>query len=503
LLFVGDFADTVTSSAEISSLLPKHKHLVADGVAGEQLLAKGASIFARNQVEGRLSYLDTLPKLELFVDRGSEYEWISLLGEADKFVAGGKEWQLQEPIRGLSIRQGASSIKLAVVHEDEFVRELRVPFDRPMEVGVAVPLYVTATPAQGNARLRFETEATASRSRMVIHADWKRMNAAIDKDGHQVDKLAYATSQPRSFPNVKPRPADKQRWYEFERQARLFLANPRATQPSLFVPSALKKLLESAKFANGCSALGSNGKAPYENQQQLVYQLANYLFSQLAAIDSPFQHQKDDVLRVLAYMSADGDGIEALIRQRLNSSPNVKELNCLLAGNCIRTPKLASFFITRLLEYIPKSIQKRLLSYQMQAIARLISQREDALNLLSEDQAYQLLTDCLKVFKHELERNNLHWLFEHSGLVVVYTLRYRTVNTNFLSPETELALQAKQLFSLAVEKLTERLPQPRQSTMQCVNSNPTRIERLIGAIEQLIDYIDKKGEGTPGFHIGD
>jgi hypothetical protein len=139
----------------------------------------------------------------------------------------------------------------------------------------------------------------------------------------------------------------------------------------------------------------------------------------------------------------------------------------------------------------------------MQAIARLISQREDALNLLSEDQAYQLLTDCLKVFKHELERNNLHWLFEHSGLVVVYTLRYRTVNTNFLSPETELALQAKQLFSLAVEKLTERLPQPRQSTMQCVNSNPTRIERLIGAIEQLIDYIDKKGEGTPGFHIGD
>jgi hypothetical protein len=503
LLFVGDFADSVTSAVEISSLLQKYKYCVADGIAGEQLLAKGASIFARNQVDGRLSYLDTLPNLELFVDRGSQYEWISLLGEADKFVAGGKEWQLQEPIRGLSIRQGASSIKLAVSHEDEFVRELRVPFDRPIEVGVAAPLYVSATPAQGNAKLRFETDDTAFRSRMVIHADWKRMNAVIGKDGRQVDKVAYASSQPRSFPNVKPRPADKQRWEDFERQAKLFLANPRASQPSLFVPSTLKKLLESAKFANGCSALSSNGKPPYEIQQQLVDQLAKYLFSQLEASDSPFQHQKDDVLRVLAYMSANGDGIEALIRQQLISSPNVKELNCLLAGNCIRTPELASTFIVRLLEYIPKRVQQRLLSFQMQAIARLISQREDALSLLSEDHAYQLLTECLKVFKHELESSNLHWLFEHSGLVVVYTLRYRTVNTNFLSPETELALKAKQLFGLAIEKLTERLPQRRQLTMLGSNLSPTRIERLVGAIQQLIDYIDKKGEGPPGFRIGD
>lgn len=503
LLFVGDFADSVTSSAEISSLLPKHKHWVANGVAGEQLLAKGASIFARNQVEGRLSYLDTLPKLELFVDRGNEYEWISLLGEADKFVAGGKEWQLQEPIRGLSIRQGASSIKLAVVHEDEFVRELRVPFDRPMEVGVAVPLYVTATPAQGNARLRFETEATASRSSMVIHADWKRMNAVIGKDGDQVDKYAYANSQPRSFPNIKPRPADKQRWEVFEKRARLFMANPQATKTSFFIPSTLEKLLESAKFVSGCSALSSNGKPPHDNQQQLVDELAKYLFSQLSKIDSPFRNHKDDVLRLLGYMSTNVDGMEVFIEQQLSSLLSISELNCMLAGNCIRTPKLASFFITRLLEYIPKSIQKRLLSYQMQAIARLISQREDALNLLSEDQAYLLLTECLKVFKHELERNNLHWLFEHSGLVVVYTLRYRTVNTIFLSPETELALKAKQLFSLAVEKLTERLPQQRRSTMLGANLSPTRIKRLINAIQQLIDYIDKKGEGTPGFHIGD
>ncbi|MGB7323261.1 MAG: hypothetical protein WBD31_00210, partial [Rubripirellula sp.] len=99
IVFVGDFAFQVANGEHIS----RHRcfrearqmhSLIADGVVGENLLARGAAIFARDRIEGRISYLDTLPDLELFVDRNHHYDWLSLLGDTGQFVPGGEEWNL-------------------------------------------------------------------------------------------------------------------------------------------------------------------------------------------------------------------------------------------------------------------------------------------------------------------------------------------------------------------------------------------------------------------------
>jgi len=166
----------------------------------------------------------------------------------------------------------------------------------------------------------------------------------------------------------------------------------------------------------------------------------------------------------------------------------------MIAGNCIRTPKTASIFVHQLLKQIPFGIKKRLLNYQMQALGRLLSQRQEIMSQIQEVDAYQLLVECLKVFADEVERDNLAWLFEHSGLVVVYTLRYRIYNPAFLDPDSDLAIRAKKQFEVAIEKLSQRLrSHGRRYGVKFVS--PDRLGRLLGALQQLIDYIDKRGEG--------
>ncbi len=58
-------------------------------------------IFAQARLRGQTSYLDTLPNLELFVDRSSHYDWLPLLGDDKQFVSGGKPWNLPKPIENL------------------------------------------------------------------------------------------------------------------------------------------------------------------------------------------------------------------------------------------------------------------------------------------------------------------------------------------------------------------------------------------------------------------
>ncbi len=491
VIFVGDFARQVSSGQFVARALRSSTTCVLDGCEGENLIARGASMFSQARVQGRTSYLDTLPNLELFVDRSTHYDWLQLLGDSDQFVSGGQQWDLPQPIEGLAVGRGASSIKLVVAH-DEYpgVRELQITLDRPAEVDLGASLRVSATPAQGNARLLLTTEATNGIASRSILANWERMTKLFERDNTTpLDKKRFEQSRPKAFPNLRPRPADPDRWAEFIRSATR-LAN--TSSISNVSPALLGNLLESAKISKGRSAIGSEGSPPNKSDQALVDSLANSLFD---CIKKQGQAAVNHTLiKILAFMSPVIGELDEWIAGRIGSAGNIDETTCLIAGNCIRTPEVASQFINRLLSHIPMSNSRRLLSYQMQALGRLLSQRQNILSKIPEHTVLKLVTECLKVFEQELERNNLWWLFEHSGLVVVYALRYRVKNPSFLDPGSELAIRAKEKFELAIEKIKNQLNQ-KQTRFGYGAYERSRLQRLGVALHQLIDYIDKRGEG--------
>lgn len=502
ILFVGDFAAQVSRGRNVlRQTVPRHlgqaASFVYDGVAGENLLALGAAIFARDRAERRISYLDTLPGLELFVDRNHQYDWLSLLGDTDQFVPGGQQWELPQPIEGLALRRGATSVKLVLAHEEyPGVRELQVPLERPVELDLAARLHVSATPAQGNAKLRLLTESHGSIPAREIQANWDRMIRLFDGEDLPIGKEAYTKSRPRAFPNLRPRPADAERWNAFEGVIKKYFRSAHVEDDFISSPSYVRQLLEAARVASGRFALSSDGRVPPEENQSIVDNLTKSIFGYVSSSTRPRQGPTyDELVKLLGFMSADCEGLDVWIRGEITKSPKTGEAICILAGNCIRDPKSASIFVRRLLDEIPLGNLQRLLNYQMQALGRLLSQRQDATRELRLQDANLLVEQCLNVFADEIEKDKLAWLFEHSGLVVVYALRYRIYDQTFLDPDSQLALRAKELFAIAIKKLAERRDRRYRYGNGGNFVSPERAERLLAALKQLIDYIDKRGEG--------
>lgn len=502
IVFVGDFAEHVSSGAMVSKEVRHHfrqfcSPTVATGSLGEEYLATGASIFAVDRHEGRTSYLDTLPDLELFVNRNYEFEWMSLLGDSDQFVPGGQEWKLPNPIDDLAVRRGASSIKLVVAHEEyPGVRELQVKLDRTAELDLAAELHVSATPAQGNAQLRLVTEELSGIPSQSILANWNRMTPLLDSAKQPISKEDYANSRPRSYPNLRPRPASLDRWGPFQTKAQHFLSSFKNAEELNANPFVLDRLISLSRIVKGQSAVSSDGNAPPGRDQVIVDDLIQILFEYVSMPSSATkQKTRDEAARVLAFMSANCSGLDEWLRNEIGKSPQIDETTCIIAGHCIQDAVTASRFVLQLLGAIPTSNLGRLLSYQMKALGFLLSQRQEAMSKLPLEAAEQLVEECLRVFQAEVENDKLAWLFEHSGLAIVYALRYRMYDPSFLDPESPVAMRAKELFSVAIEKLTERSKRKRRYGYAGNYLSPERASRLLAALRQLIDYIDKRGEG--------
>ncbi len=74
--------------------------------------------------------------------------------------------------------------------------------------------------------------------------------------------------------------------------------------------------------------------------------------------------------------------------------------------------------------------------------------------------------------------------FRWSSLIVVYMLRRRMFDLDFLDPERELATKAKELFRTAIDRYKQRRLRPLGGSVD-----------LPAALQQMINYIDRKGSG--------
>lgn len=518
IVFVGDFADQVANGEHVKRQLLGHKHspLVADGVSGEKLLALGAAVFARDRAEGRVSYLDTLPDLELFIDRTHSYDWFSLLGSNDQFVPGGKKWELPDPIEGLALRRGATSIKMVLAHEEyDGVREITAKFDQAAEIDLPVQLRVTATPAQGNATLELVSDEYRDHPSKRVLANWSRMAPILDSDAMPFDKQRYIKTRPRAFPNVRPRVANYQRWRAFEKRVLHLLARQVDASRLNKNHVAVGRLLDASRTAGGAAPMNSDGCPPDGEDQESVQAITEVLTQFLLLKGNDNNRLVSDVMKILGFTCALHPELAAWLKRTVPTHPQMDEPYCILCGSCIRSPKVAEKFINRLLNEINVRGRSRLLNYQMQSLGKLMSYRQDVLSTMTAARMYDVVRECLKVFSDQNERDNLAWLFEHSGLVIVYSLRYRVYDQNFLPPESDLALEAKGEFESALRKLAKFLD-PKSSIAGRLRGmfsirigtlrsrgrgssgnyiSPHRADRLATALVQLIDYIDRRGEG--------
>ncbi|MBB3205476.1 hypothetical protein FHS27_001276 [Rhodopirellula rubra] len=491
IVFVGDFADQVASGEHVSrqTAAAGIPTLIADGVVGECLLARGSAIFALDRVEGRTSYLDTLPDLELFVDRNHQYDWLSLLGDTDQFVSGGEEWNLPRPIEGLALRRGATSIKLVVAHDEyDGVRELQVTLDRPAEQRLSATLRVSATPAQGNAKLRLLTQQQGEIPSRSIQANWDRMKPVLDHEGQSVDKETFLKMQPRAFPELFPR-----RWSHGKWRAAMPTVQKMIQRVSNELPEAIMKddwaithlkdrLLakDQSQSPYDATAIGSDFKAPYD--QNVLEALGESLLKLWRSTNHLNSPALSTLVRAMGYLSIEDSDFDLWLAINLQNSFRDRQSVLHTSGLAMRNPEsIAALFD---FVFFPNGRLASPGANELKAISQVLRYRTNATQGISSVKCEQVIQSCIGIFERGMERGGGGYPFRWASLIIVYMLRRRMFDLDFLDPEQELATQAKELFRTAIERHKQRRLRPMGGSVD-----------LPAALQQMINYIDRKGSG--------
>ena len=495
VVVLGDFAGELTTNAtwrgamqRIKRTHPNCVSVVAPTDEGERILAYGAARHLQKLEAGEVSYFDTLPSLELFVDRMGEYEWKELLDVGNRFVEGGKEWTLDGPIRGLAIPRGASRLKMVVAHE-EFtgVREVSANLGESAEQRIPAELHVSCTPAQGNARLMLQTEAQGGTPSRSIHANWNRMIVMRDENGNEIGRDEYLAAQPRAFPELMPRRSSGSRWGSAIRHLKNVINKVKIDSPNAVIDEGC--LLRQVKASlmqkdqnqtpHDATAIGSDFTAPFD-QAMLEKAADTFLLIWKVFRDAP-RSNVNTVVRILGYLSVDDPAFESWLVNNLSNQ--MQDQQCVLhsTGLVLRDPRNISRFLSAIFpdytDYPPNA-------NQLKAASQILRYRAEATRDIESDAAERYIEMCLGVFEDGMDRGGGSYPFRWSSLIIVYLLRRRMYDNEFLAPDGELAQRAKQLFESAISEHRRGIVVPLGGSVD-----------LPAALNQMIAYIEKRGSG--------
>jgi len=452
--------------------------LIEDDKVGRGLLARGAHRFAASLANGLPTFLDTLPRLEMVILEKGEPNWIDLLEPEQKWVEGGKEWQRPERVQGLRLSPKSIDLKVAVAHEDfEHVREVVTSFEPTSEQTERVSLSVKMTPAQGNARIEVHPENESLFKNKRVFIDWKHMREFLNGDASPTDKEGYLNAYPRIFPELLPRLSSVKKL----QAAHWSLLQIQRLMEKDEKPAVVDRLLETAKdllrdkdqafYPRDATAFDSDGNCNGS------FKLPNFIEVAWPYFES---HRLDFFIRAIAYTHIDHPELKKLIVSKIKEA-YVDDDFVVAAGKCLRSPEEALEFATAMLYQLACGRAKIV---WWKALAELLRFRGSATQMLDSADCMKLLKYAGAIFHTERKRGTGKQLFRTVCMAMVYMLRRRAFDDDFLPPESDDAEWIKAEFRDA--KLDVRAG---------------RLSLMGGAVdlqEQLqliIDYIDKQGKG--------
>lgn len=457
----------------------KSQMLLVEGYNSDQgLLARGACRFAHRLEAGLPTYLDTLPRMEMVISENGEPTWIDLLEPNQKWVDGGRLWERPERIRNLSIAAGSVDLKLAVAHEEfDFVREVVTDLPESSETDKQVSLSVQMIPAQGKARIEIHPEQENLFGDQRVFIDWRKMTDYVTADGETVTKQGYLDTLPRIFPELLPRIASSSKWRKVGTSLRLLQAAMESDEEVRLVNRQLEFARDMLRekdqklYPQDATAFNSDGECNVPFRLDDFMKVAWKYYS---------KHRPSAFIRAMAYTHTSYPKFIEHILEKIESG-FIREEYVVAAGKCFRKPEhIATFIRAVFSEYGTH----RLTNPWWKAISEMLRFREDATRLISSEDCLYLMQLAGEVFESERKRGSGKEVFRTVCLVIVYTLRRRAFDDQFLEPESELAEWIKKAFRRARNDA-------KSGRLRLIGGSVDLAQQL----QLIIDYVDRKGKG--------
>lgn len=436
------------------------------------LTGRGASRHALTLLNDEPSYLDTLPRLKTVTYVAGQPDWIDLLKHDDGWVEGGKIWRRPAPLSGLCIQEDRSELEVVVSH-DEFdtVRKLRRTFRQAIDRDIPVQLEVEVEPAQGNARLEVVPTETAATIR-PMKLEWSRM------EDTQLSREEFITTLPTLFPPLLRRAGSLNQWNSARVAMQAYCRSRfRGTLNSVVTCLQQRGILEdnSGNFEARTTAVSSDGM-PGGPDPEVLNEFVEIALERLDEISSGKEFE--ELIRALGYSSTPHEKVQAFLASRLKSQIYLGQHELTACGWCLREPTCIAAFgerLARLLRSSPTAINNWL-----KAFAEMLRYRDDATRDMSSQLCEELTERIVEVLKVEHGRRNYQMIFRNSCLCIVYLLRRRAFDDDYLAIGSSLQNAIRQTFTAARDGLKRS-----RGIGGSIN--------LANVLQTMIDYVDRKG----------
>lgn len=455
------------------------------------ILARMAAAHSMRLAAGLPTYLDTLPRVEMVVTEAGEPIWNPLLQKEDAYVDGGKEWHREGVNQGsLFLMENKTELDIDLNHgEYQTVRTVTLKLAEISRTRIPISLSVAIMPAQGNARVEVVPDKPGALGRRRLLVDWGTM--ANTKKTPQ----AWLKGFPRICPPVAVRRQSHDRWHAVMCLISEFLPGGLAARQSLERLNSIRLALQQPdQFNRDSYPLGSDGITWYGagDLEKFVAHVTEYLLRPKGSTE-----RKHTILRVLAHTYTPNQAFQLFLAEQIRRMGDQLDSHHLLPiGRCLRESKAIGEFARCALQRFERGHE--LTANWLRALSEVIKYRDDATQFITGNRGKGGerggLGVCLSLTQHLLDIFEASFnlpgefhpqIFGRSAVSVVYLLRRRTYEDDYLEPDHPLGKRAKRLFSLAQKYHKDgsiRIP-----------GGMLNVEE---ELQKFIDYIDRRGRGA-------
>ena len=442
------------------------------------LLARAASTHGMRLSQGFPTYLDTLPRVKILVSGPRGPVWLDLLREDDGYVDGGAEFSRPEVGKGLlSIRAGRRELEFDMSHEEHpTVRTHTTSLPSQYDTDVPVSLSVSVRPAQGNARIQIDPFEPGALGAGCVLFDWRRMEDTGKTPQERLDE------QPRSYPSVTSRVQSLRMWRRVSPTLRRFCSLQSCTARLREIKDIGNRLNTKEAPQIYRYAVNSEGCVAFE--QILLDRFVEIATADLdRRLDS---EERASVIRSLAYSWTSSSTFQKYILRLLGyANTDLNRWHLLAIGRCLRGRNDIHVFLKTLAKRLKHSHERSF--HWLVALSDLLKLREEALASVDTGLCYTMLRELDAIFEPLVAGRGTgfrQYIGRYVCVSIVYMLRRRAYDPDFLDPDEPLALHIKDLFRKLQHLIREGYVRPFGGMVNIEDE-----------IQRFIDYIDRRGRG--------
>lgn len=463
--------------AELAKSLPAEAVEIDDEVfSHHSILANGAALYSARIPDECPTYLDTLPRIQLGTYVTGKPGWLSLLNDNDTYVDGGKVWQRPKPVQGLRALSGSDKLEVTLWH-DEYNTARRINTDYPTKLprDVSILLDVSVEPAQGNARVEVIPDDPALFGSRRVFMEWRKMEVLPEPPEEWL-----LSNLPTLFPDLLKRAASPFQWDLAKREIEKYLSLKQPSQAHL--SKVIERLRQKdsnvrtgANEESSQTAVSSDGHAGSDRSQPLDDFVRLAVGKLLAARRDP----NPDLIRALAYTATGNPQFQDFLAQRIREPGTLLEQQELAAcGWCLRGPTHIAAFAGKLLGCLQRDLNGR--NWWLKAFGEILRYREDATRDIESARCEELTRYFLKILENQIRVGNAQFLFRNSCLCIVYLLRRRAFDDDYLRPGSRAYDEVRRVFKSAISGF---------GNLQAIGGaiDPRKILKI------MIEYLDRKG----------